>query len=70
VIKSTDVPRNANVKRKLQKNSVPNMDIEKTAMDIDCWKFNPDVLDKKNNPTERERRRKSFLSNLSNLGLF
>jgi hypothetical protein len=34
VIKRTDVPRNANVKRKLQNKSVPNIDTENIEMDI------------------------------------
>jgi len=36
VIRSTDVPRKAKVRRKLQKKSVPNIDAENMAMDV-AW---------------------------------
>jgi len=36
VIKSTEVPRKAKVRRKLQKKSVPNMEEENIDMDV-AW---------------------------------
>jgi hypothetical protein len=52
VIKRKDVPKKAKVRRKLQKNKVPNMETENMAMAIAWWEFRPMNLLKNPNPKE------------------
>jgi len=64
VINNTDVPKKAKVKRKLQKNSVPNIEAENMEMDIAWWEFKPKFLLRKNNADAMEKITISFLNNL------
>jgi hypothetical protein len=44
VIKSMEVPKNTNVRRKSQKNSVPSIDAENIATDIAWGEFKPNLI--------------------------
>jgi len=60
-----EVPKKAKVKRKLQKNRVPQIDIENMEMESAWWEFKPMPFVKKNRPDDTPMRIMIFRSNLS-----